>query len=233
MTLIHTIQINEEKSSKSTVSSTRKSQGRRYEACLVVTTTKRSLEIDAAAKAETERKLAEAQAEVERLSAQYGMTVEQADAEHEARSEAWYGRNEQTGERTGEGFLDICSRLRKEMSDQERIAYYRGNREASIDAKAKAELESRGLVDPYDKNTSYALSIAGSEVRTLTGRLERWETLTEGSQAVISWHTSVDNAHKAAASPSKVGYWEQRGDKVEVRTDIEVRETKKRAKKSA
>jgi len=222
MTLVHTIKINDEKSSKSTVSSTRKSQSRRYEACLVVTTTKRSLEIDAAAKAETERKLAEARAEVARLSAKYDMTVEEADAEHEARSEAWYGREGNDGE----GYFDICRRLREGMSDQERISYYRGgSRRQSIEDKAKAELKERGLTDPFDKDTSYALYLAGHEVRCQEGRLERWEELREGSQAVISWHTTVDNARKALGSPSKVGYWERRGDTVELRTDIEVRQT--------
>jgi hypothetical protein len=241
MALIHTIKINEEKSSRSTVSSTRKSDSRRYEACLVVTTTKRSLEIDAAAKADTKKKLAETKAEVERLSAQYGMTVEEADAEHEARSEAWYGKShwvddpDSGGKRQvieSEGLFDIERRLRAETAAALGIQTYRVN-QAEIERQAKAELKARGLVDPFDDNTSYALHIAGHEAKGLEYRLEHWPELKEGSQAVISWHTTVDNARKAAASPSKVEHWTKRGDTVEVRTDIEVRETKKRTKKSA
>ena len=73
---------------------------------------------------------------------------------------------------------------------------------------------------------------AYSEVKHLESALATWATPVLGSQGVLSWHGTVAHAHKAL-SAREAGHFVQHGYKVEVRTDITVRETAKRAPKAA
>jgi len=214
---IHTIQIVSEKNSNGTVSSTRKSENRQYAACLVATTTEASLRIDAEKLAQTEKERAEWTAKLNTLLAKLGMTVEQAEAQHKADSDRWYDRKE--------GFFETKTRIR-----QERHAKGAGEWNPVSDEDAKKDLFARGFVDPYDREGAFGIHEAAGRVEQLTKTIANWKSPRLGSQGVISWHGSVALAQKALGS--REAQWAQKqGDTVQIRTDIEVRETKKREKK--
>lgn len=216
MALIHTIQIANEKHSGSTVSSTRKSETRKYLACLVATTTEASLRIDAEKLAQTEKERAEWQAKLDELTAKLGMTVEQAEAQHKAESDRWYNRED--------GLFATKDRIRKE-----RAAKGAGEWNHVSDDTVKADMLARGLVDPYNRNGAFGIHEAAQKVEWLTKTLADWNSPRLGSQAVLSWHGTVGLAQKALTS-REATYAQSKGDTVAIRTDITITETKKRAK---
>ena len=217
--LIHSIALQTEKSSNTTVSSTRETTGRRYVACLVATTTESSVRIAEAKKAELEQLVATTSAALDAAVAKWGCTVEQAKADHEARSERWYNRVD--------GYHETASRLRDAVS-----AKSGGRWMGSMENEAKSDLIARGFANPYDKTGSnYEVVDAAFKADTAKNQLA-WHVSHGmwplGSQSVISWHQSVALANKAIAGCDPI---RARGDSVTVRTDIEVRERATRAKK--
>lgn len=177
MAFIHTIQVANEKKSGSTVSSTRKSENRRYLACIVATTTEASLAINAEKYEEIAGKLVDAKIQASNLSAKLGMTLEQATAHYEAAKKEWYDRD--------------------------------------------------GSPDPHDMDGPYGLVRLHADMDLYKRHIARRQTLTIGSQAVVSWHGTVSLAQKALGSRECV-WAQQRGDTLAIRTDIEITETKKR-----
>ena len=214
MALIHTIQITNEKHVSGTVSSTRKSETKKYLACLVATTTEASLKVEADKKAATEKELADWQAKLTALTAKLGMTVEQAEAQHKAYSERWYDPTD--------GFHETKNRIR-----EERHANGAEKWNHVTDNEIQADLYARGFANPYDREGSFGIHEAASKVEWLTKTLASWRTLVLGSQGVLTWCGSVALAQKALGG--KESTWAQKqGDSVAVRTDIDIKETKKR-----
>lgn len=202
MALIHTIQIANEKSSKSTVSSTRRSDTRKYLACLVTTTTEETIALNLAAKAKIEAELAENTRIAADLYAKLGHTPETMKAAHDAASKEWF---------------DKLFAVRRELSGP--------NYRHVTDAEAEAVVfERHGLTNPY-KTDLATLNAVERKVECATKTLDRWTTPVLGSQAVVSWHGTVGLAQKAAGAEHVGG---DKGDTVSIRTDIQITETKKR-----
>lgn len=221
--LIHTIELAVEKSSRNTVSSTRETTGRRYVACLVATTTEASLRIAEKTKVEMEAKVVATKKALDAEIAKWGVSVEQAEANHKERSDRWYNNVD--------GVLETGSRLRKALEEKTGRPNY-----GSMRDEATADMIARGFVDPYDKvNTDYGVVAASFEhtsaVRTLEYHVAVMAQAPLGSQAVISWHQSEALAQKALGARD-ADACRKRGDKVEIRTDISVRERATRAKKA-
>jgi hypothetical protein len=217
MALIHTIQIQSEKRCSGTVSATRKSETKKYLACIVATTTEASLKVDADKKAAIEKELADWQVKLAALIAKLGITVEQAEATHKADSERWYNRED--------GLFATKDRIRKE-----RAAKGAGEWNHVTDTEVKADLFARGFVDPYDRNGAYGIHEASERVEWHTRTLANWKAPVIGSQGVLTWCGNLGLAQKAIGG--KEAQWAQKqGDTVAIRTDITITETKKREKK--
>lgn len=211
MALIHTIQIAEEKKSGSTVSSTRKSENRRYTACIVATTTEATIAWYESALENAAAKKAGAEARIALLTEKLGMTVEAAKAKMDEMSTAWF-----------KAFFDAKTELRG------------GTYKHVTDAEGEALARKNGAVNPYknEDGSKSDLALLNQAAHDLHAANHNLKVVTPklGSQAVLSWHHTVALAHKAMASHDHIA---RRGDKLEVRTDIEVTETKKRAKKES
>lgn len=213
MALIHTIQIASEKSSGSTVSSTRKSETRRYTACIVATTTEATIMHFEQVREKAMAKKAQAEKVIELLTAKLGMTVEEARAKLDTTASAWH-----------KAFFAAKDEIRAK----------RGQQYGHVtDAEGAAWAKKNGAVNPYEnefggKSELLLLSEAAHDLfsaeRTIGNPIP-----SLGSEAVLSWHHSVPLAEKALASHDHVA---RQGDKLTVRTDITVTETKKRAPKA-
>lgn len=218
MALIHSIQVVSEKKCNGTVSATRKSENRKYLACIVATTTEASLRIDAEKLAETEKKRAEWVTKLNDLLTKTGMTVEQAEAQHKADSERWYNRED--------GLFETKNRIRKE-----RAAKGAGEWNHVTDEEVKADLFARGFVDPYNREGAFGIHEAAQQVEWLTKTVANWKSPILGSQGVVSWHGTTALAAKAMTS-RECEAARRNGDTLEIRTDIVITETKKRAPKA-
>jgi len=217
MAIIHTIKLDKaSKRNKGVVTAKRTSQSRTYGACLVVTTTDASVADDQRRKAETLAKLLKAETLRDALLAALGMTVEQARALCKEASDRWYNNED--------GFFATNKRIRTERTGSPR-GYVSG-----LDNLSKADLLARGFVDPYADGGPNSLIATHNVVECLTDALATWQDMEAGGQSVISWHRDVSLANKAVGG-REARYFTSRGDTVVVRTDIDVRETKKRAKK--
>ena len=213
MALIHTIQIANEKNQNSTVSSTRKSETRKYLACLVATTTEATVQLLAQKRAKIEAELVMWKASLKVALELHNMTVEEAKAHHEVICEPWYKAKFATNER-----------IRTEVTGKS------WGHVANLDARVEAELVAQGLENPY--TGSWAICSAASQVEARERQLARWSSPPVGSQAVLSWHGSVSLADKALSS-REASWAREQGDTVMIRTDITITETKKRAPKVA
>lgn len=219
MTIIHTMQLqNEVKNPCCTTGSTRRSESRRYAACLVSTATEQSLVISAKKLAATKASLVEAAAAVYALEAERGMTVAEARAQNKVEHDRWYdvGR-----------IFDVEHEIEAAAGSPRRAVNHDATQKA-----AKARLVAAGFVDPYDEAGTWGLCIAGDRAKDLLWKVEHHRTRTIGEQSVLSWHLTSSNAQKALGARDAT-YALGRGDTVEVRTDIAVRETSKKAKKAA
>lgn len=218
MKIVHSIGLASEKRISGTVTATRTSTTRRYTACLVATTTERSLEIAAAKKVALETAIVTAEANLATALAKYpGMTIEAAEAEHTATSERWYARED--------GYFATSDRIRKEREAKGESTWVR-------EGEVKADLLARGIKEPFDKNTSYAICAAASELKVARNKLE-WhvERMPKlGSQGVISWHATPALAQKALGG-REAQHIAKLGDKIEIRTDITIVEKPGRAAK--
>ncbi|MFI5244441.1 MAG: hypothetical protein ACHQQR_04390 [Gemmatimonadales bacterium] len=213
MALVHTIQINGDARMGKVVSATRKSENRRYVACLVVTVTEATVAHFAAEKVKTEAELADYRVKLEeRRAAHNGMTVEAAKAWHDKVSDAWY-----------------ADPLREAAMQR---AFARRIYNNAAHDLARTEMIAAGKVAPYVVASPYGIEEAAAQITRLEGILERWPEKVVGNQGVLSWHGTVGNAQKALGA-REAGGFTARGYKVEVRTDIAVRETAKRGAKKA
>lgn len=216
---IHTISIAGGRRGSGVVTATRKSENRIYTACIVVTTTARSVEIDAAHQVRGQEELGAARAKLVRLTAKHGMTLEAATAWCKAAHERWYNG--------ADGFFPTMEKLRAA-----RRAAHGGSHLDRFDyhEAAKADLLRRGFAYEYDLEGPGGIPDSASMIEGMEKRLAGWNFPVPGSQGVVSWHATPALAHKALGSLS----WPAKdGLAVEVRTDITVRETQKRAPKGA
>lgn len=219
MAFIHTIALNNEKPGHNTVSSTRRSERSVYGACLVATTTERSHAHYLAERAKNEKALADAKLIVlEALMP--GETLEQLTERLQAENKAWYDAVEVEK-----------NRLYAERGYKSDWASYSVNASMKARADAEAVCIERGMRAPFAPegsgtrlqaihNLSYIAQLIAQPVPAI------------GSQCVVSWHRDVRLAGKAISS-NDAKYFLHIGDTITERTDITVRETKKRAPKEA
>jgi hypothetical protein len=226
MALVHTIQIQ----TSNPAHATRKSENRRYTACLVVTVTEASVRVNADRKAKAEAELVDWTAKLAARLAQHGMTHEQAEVWEKDASDRWYGRWTARRARdivVGKGFdgpyWEAVDQARKELN---RIC-----NDDQVTKRAHAIMVAQGFADPFDyaKNPSGIVEAAG-KVEHLTDTLAAWKVPVPGTQWVYSWHGSVGLAQKAVGP---LDHTRADGHRIDVRTDIAVRETAKRAPKAA
>ena len=206
MALIHTVPINGNLKVKGAVSSTRKSETRRYEACIVTTVTPRAIEMQAEHKAEIERELAAWNEKLTARIAQTGKSVAEAVAWYQAAAKKWHGNEDRA----------ITTRL---------IHENRNLFGTQLHEAVRKEMVAKGYEDPYDKSGIYGVCDAASEVERRQRSLDRWSPLVLWTEGVISWHGTLRNAQKALGSRECTHYAE-RGYHLVVRTDITVRETR-------
>ena len=224
MALIHTVQINGNARMGKVVNATRKSDSRRYVACLVCTVTEATLAHDAAAKDKATRELVDWRVKFAERTAKHGMTVAQAKAWHEAADAKWYGKtDDETGDRVENGvtFWTVLHEL------QAKNPRFYGD----LHEPARKEMVKRGFPDPFASESPYGISEAAGCIESLERSLASWTAPVIGVQGVLSWHGTVGNAQKALGA-RETGWHRDRGYKIEIRTDITVRETVKRASKA-
>lgn len=230
MALIHTIEINETKAHRSgVVKATRKSATRRYGACLVATATEGTITKHREILKRYEAKAREAEAALKDAEAAHCMTVAAARAQFKSEDEreggSWFARL--FAER--DLVRDAAAKRAGVNPDDWR---WRFDQRDAIERQAVANLAARGEPDPYRKGGPHdvisAAQAAKSAARTVTG----FRMPALGDEVVISWHRDAGLASKSAGSRT-AGYYTERGWRVSVRTDIEIRETKPRARKVA
>jgi hypothetical protein len=215
MTITHRIGIVREKSSRSTVSSTRKSKTRRYVACIVTTTTQRTLDLMAAERTEAAAAVAEASAQLAALEKLFGMTTEQALTKQKRNEDLWFG-DHKPGSR---GILDVEREIAIELDG---LDYWKRPQRGDLKQRARERLVAEGRVDPFDKNGIYAFVTTHQRKSDAQWLLDHQPKLQLGDQAVVSWHQSMALAEKALGS-REANFHREQGDAVEIRTDIEVR----------
>lgn len=209
MKIVHSIALVSEKKVSGTVTATRTSTSRQYTACIVATTTERSLQITAAKKVEMEANIVAKEAALGAALAKYpGMTVASAEAEHKALSEQWYSHED--------GYFATADRMRKECVASGKSTWIQ-------EGEIKADLFARGKKDPFDRNSSYAICHAAIELKGAQSALE-WHVKRMpalGSQGVLSWHATPALAQKALSS-REAQHFAKLGDTIEIRTDITI-----------
>lgn len=212
MALIHTIALVNERSLNGTVSSTRTSASRRYTACVVATATAEAVRLDQAWRAAEQAALAEAQAKLAEAQAQTGLSIEAAEVEHARLVGRWCNRKD--------GLYATEERLRRERGVTLWAPF-------PADA-AKRDLIARGFVDPFDGTGVGAVVMANQQVAVHSYDLACRPPVALGQQGVVTWCGSVALAQKALGSHG-AKYIASLGYSLQVRTDIEVRETSKRS----
>lgn len=215
MAFIHTIKVVSEKRTGTMVSATRTSEGRKYLACVVVTTTEASIRIAEEKKASTQAELAKAKKAQAELAAALGLTVEEALAQAKVAQERWYGPG---------GWFDTSQEIRKERN----LGY---THISEFEHDIMARMLKNGFVYPYGTEGIGGVSTLQEQIRRCEGSLDYNKIPVLGSQGVLSWHGSVQLAQKAMAG---YDHWQAKGDTLEIRTDITIVEKtpKKRAPKA-
>lgn len=217
--LVHTIAIENEVRLNGTVTSTRKSEGRRYLACVVATATEATVRAHDAQKAKLEAELAECRAKLAGLEAKYGTTAAEVKAWHDEVEARWFD----SGTPNPVGYHATKERIAKEQGF---------DRYSFAESLTLADLASRGYVKPFQAGTKYDVQAAQREVERREVGLSYLRVPVVGQQAVICWCGTAALAQKAAGGRDAKWVANQ-GWQISVRTDITVRETAKRAAKSA
>lgn len=213
MSYVHVIQINDEKASGSTVSSIRRSETRKYLACVVATTTEETVRHYADNRRASERELAGWEVKLTERCAVHGMTEGQAEEWFKQAKDRWF--------RSADGYFDTKERLYAESGRR-----LNGARLNELTKLTKESLKARGFQDPFDPESPYGISEAASKAASARAALQHWSKVPAvGSQAVLSWHTTETLAQKAIGGPSGV---RPNGDRLDVRTDIRITESKSR-----
>jgi hypothetical protein len=208
----HTVKLAKEKDSLSMVRPTRKSN-RRYAACLITTSTLRSVQIANANLQEKQRALRETEDKIDKLSYQTGLTYAAAKELLRKQEREYF-----------DAYHLEYAKIRNELAtsndvrDRVRTAIYR---QKDIHSETRKVLLARGISDPGFDNPVYTLVKAHETLQFLKKFIAEWKPLEVGSQAVISWHSTLEHA-KRALSGATAGCWRQRGDMVEVCTAIKV-----------
>lgn len=210
---IHTITLYQEKQNFSKVRSTRRSN-RRYVACLVATTTHKSLAINDAALVELRQNIKQEEARIEWLTGLLKLSHAEAEAVATQQAAAWWASYFDTKK-------EVIRRLAGTLDPRAgAIVAVNDDRVASM---VREDLLGRGLVDPYAADSPHALCAAHSQLKFLAESLNGWQRPPLGSQAIISWHLTLANAQRALLA-AEAFFWRQKGDCVELRTDIQVTE---------
>lgn len=220
--IIHKIKVHKERKNFKNTSSKRVTTTVRYVACLVATATADSVRISAESLEKAKRDIVELKREIKRLTKKWGISPEAAEREHDQRLALWEGSDCFSQTRcTHKSFYAVQREIRKKLNPsgnprktviiQDRVA-----------AMAKEVMGSLGFIDPWDINTSYGLVEAQRDLIEIERQVAYWSQVVEGSQMVLSWHTRVDLAYKARSTGICALEWRAKGDRVDVRTDIEV-----------
>jgi hypothetical protein len=222
MSIIHTITLANERRMSGTVSATRKSENRRYAACVTATATEETVRIDEASKAADEAKLVELRAALAEAVARVGVSEADARKWYEAAAARWYDGG---SGKDAQGFLATVERVRKEKG----LDDWRSRNE--VERLARIDCAARGIEDPYAKGGKWDVVHAADEVERLDRDLKRRRPIVIGAEGVLGWCGSVALAQKATGA--RTAAWHSaRGYKITIRTDITVRETVKRAPKN-
>jgi len=215
--MIHTIKLqNEIRNPRCATGSTRRSETRRYAACLVATSTERSVQIAAEKLAANKAALVEAETKLATLEAERSMTADAAREQNKVENRRWYDEGK---------IFDLETAIADEAGSPRWGVNWKKVRET-----AKAQLIANGYVDPYDPANTWGLCVASDLVNDLRYKVENHCARAVGRQCVVSWHLTAANAQKALGARDAAFFCE-RGDAVAVRTDIEVRETSKKTRK--
>jgi hypothetical protein len=186
---------------------TRKSERRQYAACIVVSFTEESVRLHAEKKAKLEGQLVAERAKLADLKAKFGMTVEQAKAWHDEVQDKWFGpeREQLMDVYVGPG---MC-----------------GNK---LHAAVDAQMALKGFTKPFVQDSPYGIWDLATSVETLEDILAKWQPMTTGEKAVVSWHLTVNNATKALSNVECTNLV-SKGHKLSIRTDFTVTEKGKKA----
>lgn len=215
MKIVHSIELSGgEKRISGTVSATRTTTGRRYTACIVATTTEKSVEIAKAEYAGWEAELAKQTKLLADATARFNMTLEEAKAHTDA---AWDAEYKET------------QKIQQKIREANPALRYVNVVE--IKHLIVAEYAKLGLPKAFDKeNTPYAIVDAAREIESLTWRLANRKPLPLGTQGVVSWHVTTELAQKALGA---LDHLRKTGDRLDIRTDIKVEERLTKKEKAA
>jgi hypothetical protein len=212
MAIIHTIRLqNEVKNPRCVTGSTRRSETRQYAACLVATATEASVALAAEKLVAIKGALIGAEIALATLEAERGMTAAEARLQNKVEHDRWYDAGK---------IFEVERTLRA-------LSVWSTQARKDTEAAAKEKLVAAGFVDPYDPTSTWGLCLAGDRVNDLRYKVEKHRERTLGEQSVLSWHLTAANAEKALGGRD-ASYFRDRGDTVEVRTDIEIRESSRR-----
>jgi hypothetical protein len=199
----------------------RTATSRLYSCCIVATATEETIRQDVAMVAKERECLAKAEAKLAELTAKTGLTPEQAAAEYKAIQDRWY--------KDENGFFPTQKRITNERLAKgigTSFSHFSEDRD-----QAEAELEAAGVVNPY-KAPAREVTETAHSVSTRRAWLAQYTPVKLGEQDVVSWHRDTALAMKALGS--RTAEWKRKGGyTLAVRTDIAVREPKKRAPKAA
>ena len=214
---------------------TRKSQTRKYAACLVATSTEETV-VGLKAKIEAcEKAVVETKAALATLLAERNMTLA------EAKTQAYAESYDIDGKSYHSLWDNEQNAVAAELGVEDGLRYRRRN---EIEAEAKGRLTAKGILDPHREEGPGTVSTAGRKVEMAESDLSRarkWlKEVAVGNQVVLSWHLTLSNAQKALDAKGGDKAWSRTpeplqhredGYKVEMVTTFDVRETKPRAKK--
>jgi hypothetical protein len=221
----HTIQITGNKRSCGTSdSSKRESTTRRYVACLVATTTERTVALQTAKRNELSAEKAEVETKLAAECARQGLTVEQAKEELHRLAVIW---NKEAN------YYGVCRRIADELMAANPGKYsssFTLSLSDEVIVLAKAELAARGYKCPDDENGLKEIAHLDWRRSCLEDNINR-NSDELGSQAVLSWHLTAANATQAL-NAREAEYRRQQGDNVEIRTDIQVVEHTVKSRKA-
>lgn len=192
---------------------TRTSKTRAYEACLVCTIAPRMATLWAERLEKAQQELVQREQELADAIAHYG-DLESCKAAHTKEVEAYYN-----------GSQGAWGKALDEVRQTMGRAY-------GLHDAAEKLLASRGILNPYRKDSGYRVIDLTKQVQDLKDKINAYsKTPVVGSQFVLSWHLSLNNA-RTASNGQMANHYRSEGWDVAIRQDIEVsdkRPSKKRA----
>lgn len=195
MKTVHTIQLNNG-------TGTRTSTSRVYGACLVSTVTQQVVDLAEAELQALKAKVEELTPLVSVLRDELGMTVEEAEKVHDARTSPWF-----------RAWQDVEDEMREQMrATRGRFA----NLSNADRERARKIAVERGHADPYTL-PEYRLVEAAQKLNAAQKAIEGYRKPTVGDQCVLAWSRDAGLAMKIMSSYRVRA---SQGYTLTVRTDI-------------